>query len=359
MKKIYITYFEPFGGRATNASKEVVLNMFGDFNRISLPVSFKKVPSIINQILKEEPRYLFMIGEAGSYDDITIEIKAKNICSGTDEDGTKKDKEKILNASSKELKTNFNINGLKWKTGEDAGEFLCNYSYYLALHNAEVTKVIFIHLPYIQKDGKNSLEELSKRLRQLIFDILDLSDSIYLRLDNRIKLISPRNVFKYYPAIRKEYDLTPIITGIIRNEDGSYRLSVRSDGYKGVRYYYGQDEEERAKALQDLFYGEIYFRLGMEEEDKTDPLVEYNYYFDISEYYGADRLTRRYMNLYICRANYTDELEFNKSLDFIKEKLLNSVLDDNEMNALNDSKEYVSRLGLEISKQILFKIVKR
>ena len=61
MKKGIITYFAPFAGRNINSSKEVALSLSSDFEKIELPVSWEKSAKMINEILKQEPRYLIML----------------------------------------------------------------------------------------------------------------------------------------------------------------------------------------------------------------------------------------------------------------------------------------------------------
>ena len=97
MSKILITYFEPFGERTTNASKEVV-SLLDGYIRKELPVSWSKVPSILDEIFINEPDYLFLIGEAGSYKEITVERTAHNISNGKDNEGVNKDNEPIINS---------------------------------------------------------------------------------------------------------------------------------------------------------------------------------------------------------------------------------------------------------------------
>ena len=61
MSNIVVTYFEPFGGRTTNASKEVV-SLLNDYRIKELPVSWSKVPELIDEILSNNPDYLFYSG---------------------------------------------------------------------------------------------------------------------------------------------------------------------------------------------------------------------------------------------------------------------------------------------------------
>lgn len=167
MKNIVVTYFEPFGGRTTNASKEVV-SLLDGFKTKELPVSWNRVPHYIEDILSTNPDYLFLIGEAGKYKSITIEKTAHNICDGNDNDSVNKDNEPINKGDVDVLNTRFDVSKLDYLISENAGKYLCNYSYYLALSKAKNTKVLFVHLPYIQESGNNSLENLAKDLLNII-----------------------------------------------------------------------------------------------------------------------------------------------------------------------------------------------
>lgn len=163
MKNTLVTYFEPFGGRTTNASKEVV-SLLSGFDKSELPVSWLKIESIIDEILSNDLDYLFLIGEAGSYPEITIERTAHNICNGKDNYDIIKDNEPIVVNGPGEIKTKFDLEGLPYRISDNAGKYLCNYTYYLALSKAKNTKVVFVHLPYID----NNLDNLKNDLLSII-----------------------------------------------------------------------------------------------------------------------------------------------------------------------------------------------
>lgn len=167
MSKIVVTYFEPFGGRDTNASKEVV-SLLNGYKIKELPVSWNRVSSLIDDILADNPDYLIMVGEAGSYKQLTIERTAHNIANGKDNDDVTLNNEPILKYGQDILTTNFDLNGLNYLISDDAGKYLCNYSYYLALYKAKSTKVLFIHLPYINNNLDSLKEDLSNIIKQLI-----------------------------------------------------------------------------------------------------------------------------------------------------------------------------------------------
>ena len=163
MKNIVVTYFEPFGGRNTNASKEVV-TLLSDYKIKELPVSWDKVPFLLDEILNDNPDYLFLIGEAGSYKEITIEKVAHNIAHGVDIFGLNKENEEIILNGKETLSTSFDLNILPYLISHDAGKYLCNYSYYLALYKSKLTKVLFVHLPYVN----NNLNVLKEQLLDII-----------------------------------------------------------------------------------------------------------------------------------------------------------------------------------------------
>ena len=167
MSKIVVTYFEPFGGRNTNASKEVV-SLLDGFEKVELPVSWDKVPLFIDKILFDKPDYLFMVGEAGSYKNITIEKVAHNIANGKDNLDVLIKNRPISKDGKDILLTPFELFDLPYQVSDDAGKFLCNYSYYLALSKADNCKVLFIHLPYIGEENGNSLDNLKKDLLNII-----------------------------------------------------------------------------------------------------------------------------------------------------------------------------------------------
>ena len=163
MSNIVVTYFEPFGGRTTNASKEVV-SLLKEYRIKELPVSWSKVPDCIDEILSNNPDYLFLVGEAGSYKEITMERTAHNISNGKDNEGVDRDNEPIIDGAQAELITKFDLSKLPYRISDNAGKYLCNYSYYLALTKTKNTKVLFVHLPYIE----NNLDELRNKLLDII-----------------------------------------------------------------------------------------------------------------------------------------------------------------------------------------------
>ena len=143
--KILFTCFKPFGGREKNGSYEIVKNL--GFDYVLLDVSFAEVDDFISK-LDLDLDYLILVGEAIKREDITFEIRAKNIADGKDNKGVTKCAEKIKVDGKEYLYTNIKIPE-NFLISEDAGTYLCNYIYYSALDKflTKKTNVIFIHLP--------------------------------------------------------------------------------------------------------------------------------------------------------------------------------------------------------------------
>ena len=125
-----------------------------------------KAKEIIDTL--EEYRYIFMFGEAGSYKELTIEKCAHNISNGVDNVKEVRENSPILIDGAAELYTNIDFSSFNEdiRFSEDAGKYLCNYSYYLVLNRFKNTKALFIHVPYI--DEINTLESLSKKAKSII-----------------------------------------------------------------------------------------------------------------------------------------------------------------------------------------------
>lgn len=355
MRKSYITYFEPFGGRNVNSSKEIVESLNTRFEKICLPVSWKRVLPILNKLIDDEPEYIFMVGEAGNYQNVTVELMAKNICSGTDEDGIKKDKDRILKATPKEIKTNFNIEGLNLLTSNDAGKFLCNYVYYICLLRSEITKVIFIHVPYLHPKGSRKKSNVLKKVENAINLLIQYDDNYLLRIKGKPFKLNEENAYDFYPELQREYGLPNIIIGLERNEDGSFIMSGRADGYKGTWYDYGNSKEDENKCRKSIYYQIACFQHRFDKTDREEDslYIQKTKRFDEKEYVGSEKLLKRYINLFLSRADYSDEFNFYVSLDRIMDSLNKSVIDKEEDLAIRTAKDYISRLGMLKSKEIL------
>lgn len=171
-KKLVITSFEEFASRSINASREVVNSLPEKINDIEivkkeLKVSWIDIEKEIDEVLTIDSDYLILCGEAQSYSFITIEERGSDCCKGMDKYGYE------LNSEYTKYKdTLFNVNklyDLNVNYSFNAGSYLCNRSYYLALNKAVNKKALFIHFPLIKEQGgKWEKEELVNTLEQII-----------------------------------------------------------------------------------------------------------------------------------------------------------------------------------------------
>lgn len=171
--KIVITGFEPFAKRSINASYEIVKRI-QNVDVELLQVGWNQVAPKIGEILESNPDYLLLCGEAASYKNMTIEKVAHNISNGKDNYEIIKNEELIDIKGPKELYSTIDFGLFKnidFLEGNDAGKYLCNYSYYNALLKAKGknTKVVFIHFPLIKEQGGTfELNDLVNRLQEIV-----------------------------------------------------------------------------------------------------------------------------------------------------------------------------------------------
>lgn len=164
--KTIITYFEPFNQRCTNASKEVGESL--DYESYELPVCWNLVENKIIDILKKSPDVLILLGEAGSYEKVTVETCAHNIAFGMDNMKIQKNNEIIDSLSDDILYTNVLFDD-SFNKSIDAGKYLCNYTYFMALKHNQNTKVVFVHIPYIIDSNRESiLKEVQRIINYVI-----------------------------------------------------------------------------------------------------------------------------------------------------------------------------------------------
>ena len=172
--KILLTGFEPFGGDAVNSSHEVVRTLScdesGDIEVVTriLPVSFKRSGKAICEFIDDvEPDVVIMLGQSGKSDCVKIERVALNLMDSVngDNDGYIPDEKTICpDAPSayftqlpvKKLRDCLIQTGIPAKTSSSAGLYVCNRTYFAALHHIastwRKTKAVFIHLPKISAE---------------------------------------------------------------------------------------------------------------------------------------------------------------------------------------------------------------
>lgn len=186
-----ITGFEPFGGESINSSQETVnavaSDEFGDIEVVTdiLPVSFNRVEKTLCGLIDEkDPDVVIMLGQSGLSDCIKIERVALNLMDSVngDNDGYTPDEETIcLDAPPayftqlpvKKLRDCLIQTGIPAKTSSSAGLYVCNRTYFAALHHiastGRNTKAVFIHLPKISDEWP--VLKMNDVVKQLIITI--------------------------------------------------------------------------------------------------------------------------------------------------------------------------------------------
>lgn len=174
--RITITAFNEFGNTKDNSSKYALShsNLPSYINKEYLSVDLIKTKEELCQIISSNPDLLIMFGQSGKDDKIHIERYAKNILNFRIEDngGNKPINEEIIKSGSNVFETKIDIeslnnylneNNIPSEVSTDAGEFICNYSYYLALNSG--INAIFIHLPlYIGQSTNDKYHYLDKNV---------------------------------------------------------------------------------------------------------------------------------------------------------------------------------------------------
>jgi len=193
MKKILITAFNPFGGKTTNASLDVLKNL--DFNLANvniytmiLPTVFSTVEDVLlSKIDLVNPDIILLLGEAGNAKAIRVERVAINIDDARIPDNLgrqpidqviKKDGHTAYfsNLPIKKLVKDLNQNHIHAVVSNTAGTFVCNHIMYLTLdylHRKKADNTIagFIHFPYIH--NQNDLNTYTDGLKIIIKSCLD------------------------------------------------------------------------------------------------------------------------------------------------------------------------------------------
>ena len=150
--RLLLTGFETFGGDVINSSEETVKAVAcGEFDGIevvtgTLPVSFKRAGTEICRLIDEtEPDVVIMLGQSGKSDCIKIERVALNLMDSSkgDNDGYISDEETICPGAPvayftkmpvKALRDCLIQSGIPAKVSNSAGLYVCNRTYFAALH---------------------------------------------------------------------------------------------------------------------------------------------------------------------------------------------------------------------------------
>ena len=156
---ILVTAFKPFGTLKENSSFEALskANLQDNVKKYYLDVDLVKTKEELEYLIDNvKPEMIIMFGESGMFPKVQIERRAHNLLNFRIEDngGHMPINQKIEEKGKEYLTSSLNIDyliaylkaaGIEAEASLDAGQFICNYSYYLALK----TKIpcVFVHLP--------------------------------------------------------------------------------------------------------------------------------------------------------------------------------------------------------------------
>ncbi|MFO7882110.1 MAG: pyroglutamyl-peptidase I [Kosmotogaceae bacterium] len=189
MKKILISYFEPFGKEMKNSSELTVNAYFKQYreakNRVvsvKLPTTFKDSASMITEkISNETPDAIIMLGQAAGRETISIERVAINIIDARipDNNGEQPIDKPVIPGGknayfsklhTREIKEALEKKNIPITISYSAGTYVCNYLFYSVMYFIEHKKLEtlagFVHLPL----SSSQIEENSDKpsLNQLM-----------------------------------------------------------------------------------------------------------------------------------------------------------------------------------------------
>ena len=184
MDSVFITCFEPFGGRSSNASAEAVFSLpsiIGSFelHRLCLPVAFRKAAErAIAAIDELSPAAVICVGEAAGRTAITPEKVALNLRTARipDNAGFQPVDEPVIEGGANALFSTLPVRemaeaireaGIPAEISYSAGTYVCNDLFYLVLDHLGDSGVPagFIHVP---ADGELAAAQLATGLEAAI-----------------------------------------------------------------------------------------------------------------------------------------------------------------------------------------------
>ena len=189
---ILVTSFEPFAGRKTNLSHLAVEKLrsrktprLWKEERVvfaSLPVTFSKVESILEKLIKKySVSKILLTGENRKAPKIQLERVALNVAHAdlADNSGTRYNLAELDQNESLALMSSMGIEllrkklkkgGLPNRISHHGGTFVCNAAYYHALKNCKDS--LFIHLPARLPGGR---ERYGKSHINCLADVLAIA----------------------------------------------------------------------------------------------------------------------------------------------------------------------------------------
>ncbi len=172
--KVLVTAFKPFNNQSINYAGEV-LKYIENVDKLIIDVVYDECYLEIKRKGRlEEYQLIVALGEARMRNELTLEVRAKNIssCSLKDNHGILKENEVINSSLPNFLETKVPIERCKGmiKYSYDAGKFVCNNLYFHLLeHHAD--NAIFIHIPNCH-DCEEEYQKYAKQINQIINQII-------------------------------------------------------------------------------------------------------------------------------------------------------------------------------------------
>lgn len=178
---ILCTCFEPFNGKKTNTSMEVIKYINCDY-KVILPVSYSRSTVSLKEAIElYKPDFVLSLGEANRSGSIEIEKYAHNIKSATicDNDGVIKENEPITEGplaltSSNDLyqiTKKLASEGFNVRLSYSAGGYICNLVMYnlLLIKDSKIIKDgAFIHIPHLDEVEESDVQNMANCLNKFL-----------------------------------------------------------------------------------------------------------------------------------------------------------------------------------------------
>ena len=181
--KWLITGFEPFGAHDVNPSAQLVAALGKDVLGAVLPVSFQRARRRLEQLLEEhEPDAALLLGLAADRNCVSFESFARNgsIADALDNDGARASRGPIVAGGEDVVRASlpldatlaaFRTAGVALEGSTDAGGYVCNHTFYAALHFANTRGtpkyVGFLHVPRLEP-GSEEFGRVLEAIRRII-----------------------------------------------------------------------------------------------------------------------------------------------------------------------------------------------
>jgi pyrrolidone-carboxylate peptidase len=199
VKTLLLTGFEPFSGCPINVSWEVASALDGE--AISgwtvagrrLPVRYGSYLDQLHAAMEETgAKRIVSLGQANTRSVISVEVCARNLATGTDEDSYSPP-EPTLEPGGPEMRARFEpVDDLLFAGGmvpiersEDAGTFLCNATLYRIMQLRDEGLIhdgLFLHLPPLpgmvaDNEAAWSVDQQADSLRRILLQWLPANNS--------------------------------------------------------------------------------------------------------------------------------------------------------------------------------------